>query len=399
MQQGRLLSSGKHGQLVTTSKLLAIDGSLCATSRNNWILAGTLVPSSRQLAAYLRRSIRFKPLFSISALVLAGLLGPSGLASNITVASPVNGASISSPVLIKAHNTGCSGLKPSAFGYSIDSATGLVKGETAYDIDVPSQGIPSGSHVIHFKSWTSAGACPVVNIQVQVAGSQQSADTTGIPANAKASPNLDYSHWFGIHDGGTPGGSKGSTVFPSSTPLYDDALEFYMTYYNRGGERWSIQFAKDDAPTHFAIDTYVYIADPAQVQNLELDVNQVTSSGETVILGTQCSSLTGTWELAYTSGHYDHWWSSNVKCNPHAWAANQWHHIQIGMHRDGSGTVTHDWVNFDGTHSVFHEAPRPAFQKLGWPLGVIVVNYQIEGESAESGSVRSYIHKMTVYRW
>ena len=29
---------------------------------------------------------------------------------------------------------------------------------------------------------------------------------------------------------------------------------------------------------------------------------------------------------------------------------NVWHHIQIGMHRDANGVVTHDWVNFDGTH-------------------------------------------------
>ena len=320
-------------------------------------------------------------------------------ASDITIASPANGSTVASPLLVKAHTTGCNGLAPSAFGYSIDDATGLVRGESAYDIDVAQQGIPAGTHIIHFKSWTSAGACPVVNSQIHVTGSPAAAVASTIPSGAKASPNLDSMQWLGVHDGGTPGGSKGSTVFPASTPLYDDALEFYMTYYDRGGERWSLQFAKDEAPTHFAIDTYVYIVDPAQVQNIEFDVNQVTSTGETVILGTQCSSLTGTWESAYTDGHYDHWWSSNVKCNPHNWAANQWHHVQIGMHRDNSGVVTHDWVNLDGAHYTFNEAPRPSFQKLGWPAGVLVVNYQIEGESAESGSVRSYIHKMTIYRW
>ena len=331
--------------------------------------------------------------------VCASIFSIGASASDITVASPVSGTTLASPVLVKAHNVGCNGLKPSAFGYSIDNATGIVLGESAYDIDVPQQGLPSGSHILHFKSWTSAGACPTINTQIVVKDSSGQTAPSGIPSNAKASPNLDYSQWYGVHDGGTPGGSKGSTVFPASTPLYDDALEFYMTYYDRGGERWSIQFAKDEVPTHFAIDTYVYLTDPSQVQNIEFDVNQVTSSGETVILGTQCSSLTGTWESAYTSGHYDHWWSSNVKCNPRNWSANQWHHVQIGMHRDNNGVVTHDWVDFDGTHSIFNEAPRPAFQKLGWPLGVLVVNYQIEGESPQSGYVRSYVHKMTVYRW
>lgn len=45
--------------------------------------------------------------------------------------------------------------------------------------------------------------------------------------------------------------------------------------------------------------------------NLELDINQVMANGETVIIGTQCSGVTGTWESAYTSGKYDHWWSSS----------------------------------------------------------------------------------------
>src|ERR1700758_4214432 len=36
-------------------------------------------------------------------------------------------------------------------------------------------------------------------------------------------------------------------------------------------------------------------------------------------------------------------------CDPRE-DSNVSHHIQIGMHRDANGVVTHDWVNFDGTH-------------------------------------------------
>jgi hypothetical protein len=69
------------------------------------------------------------------------------------------------------------------------------------------------------------------------------------------------------------------------------------------------------------------------------------------------------------------------------------------MHRDDKGVVTHDWVNLDGAHNVFTSAPRVAAQALGWGPGDLVVNYQIEGENAGIGSIKSYIHKMTVYRW
>lgn len=339
--------------------------------------------------------------------ILGGmLLCSSVLASNITVASPVNGTSISSPVWIRAHNIGCNGVPPSAFGYSIDNASVISMGVSPYDVDVTSRSIAAGAHTVYFKSWTANGACPVASTSFTVGGSSSpgnpasSAPPAGAPPSALSSADLDGAGpWDAIHDGGTPGGSRGSSVYPARTPLYDDAREFYMTYYGHGGERWSLNFARDAAATHFILDTYIYLADPSQVQNLELDLNQVMPDGRTVILGTQCSSVTGTWESAYTSGRLDHWLSSNIKCNPRSWSANQWHHVQIAMHRDANGVVTHDWVNLDGAHDVFVGAVHGAAQSLGWAPGALVVNYQIEGESAASGSVTSFIHKMTVIRW
>jgi hypothetical protein len=358
-------------------------------------------------------------LFSFPGLKVLGvtlaclMVSSAALAANITVASPVNGTSVTSPVWIRAHNVGCNGLAPTAFGYSVDNAAGLSTGVTPFDVDVTNSGIPAGTHTVHFKAWTSAGVCPVVSTTFVVGGTASSgtsssgtsssssgASTTGAPANAIPSADLDgAANWNAIHDGGTPGSSRGSTVYPASTPLYDDAREFYMTYTAKGGERWSLAFGKDPNATHFILDTYVFLTDPSQVQNLELDMNQVMPNGQTVILGTQCSSISGTWESAYTVGRLDHWLGSNVKCNPRTWAPNQWHHIQIAMHRDANGVVTHDWVNLDGSHQVFSGATRGAAQSLGWASGVLLVNYQIEGNNAGSGSVTSYIHKMTVIRW
>jgi hypothetical protein len=68
------------------------------------------------------------------------------------------------------------------------------------------------------------------------------------------------------------------------------------------------------------------------------------------------------------------------------------------MHRDASGALTHDWVNLDGTHYNWNYT-RESAQFLGWEPGVIDVQYQIEGANKASGSVTSYIHKMTIYRW
>ena len=341
---------------------------------------------------------------------LIGLaVSSSALAQNITVASPVNGSSVPSPTWVRAHNVGCDGLAPVAFGYSVDDSSSIVWGVTPFDVDVVFGGIGPGRHTVHFKSWTTNGLCPVASTSFavggsSVSGSSHSAASSGgdaasnVPSFAAASSDLDTAgHWAFEHDGATPGSSRGSTVFPASTPLYDDAREFYMEYSGHGGERWHLSIGNNASAKNFALDTYVYITDPNQVGNLELDFNQVMSNGATVIYGTQCSSYSKTWEWTYTNGS-SHWRSSNVPCNPKTWAPNTWHHIQIGFHRDDNGFVVHDWVNLDGTHSTFTNAGGPAGDWLGWPKGLLLVNYQVDG-ALGNGSVTSFVHKMTIYSW
>jgi hypothetical protein len=346
-----------------------------------------------------------------SALVLLTLvsglmLSRPALASEITVASPVSGTSVASPIWVRAHNVGCDNLTPTAFGYSIDNSSTFVPGVTPYDVDATNVGIGAGSHTIHFKSWTSNGLCPVVNTTFTVGGSTATSTApataastvASIPSNAVASADLDGSgSWSGEHDAGTSGSSRGSMVYPAKTPSYDDAREFYMTYSGHGGERWHLSFAKSATATHFVYDTYVYLVDPSQVANIELDMNQVMSNGATVIYGTQCSSYTKTWEFTTVSGG-SHWHSSNIACNPKNWAAKTWHHIQIASHRNSSGDVTYDYVNVDGTHSVFKNATGFSAEKLGWARGDLLINFQLDGANS-SGSITAYIHKMTIFRW
>jgi hypothetical protein len=336
--------------------------------------------------------------------------GSSGSSSTagIVITSPLNGASgLSSSVWVRAHSSGCGGLASTSFGYSIDNSATFSPGASASDIDRSGVSIGAGTHAIHFKSWTKSGICPVATSTFTVGGaaagappSTGSSALSSLPSSAVAFASLDgLGGWSAEHDTGTPGSSKGSMVYPATTPAYDDAREFYMTYSSGGGERWHISFANNPTATNFALDTYVYVVDPSQMQNLELDLNQVTSDGKTVMLNTQCSSDSKTWEYTVITNGSDHWKPSNVPCNPLTWAAKTWHHIQIGYHRDNSGNVTHDWVNFDGTHSVFSNTTAPASESLGWAKGTLLTNLQIDGLSKGSGSVTLYVHKMTFYHW
>ena len=120
--------------------------------------------------------------------ILGGLVSAqAALAANITVASPVNGTSNSSPVWVRAHNVGCNGLTPTAFGFSIDSG-GTTMGVTPYDIDVTHFSVGGGTHTIHFKAWTSGGICPVVNTTFNVGGSGGGGTSGGNGAPPPSNP-------------------------------------------------------------------------------------------------------------------------------------------------------------------------------------------------------------------
>jgi hypothetical protein len=359
-------------------------------------------------------------------------------------------------------------MGPVAFGYSIDNSSAITWGVTAYDIDVTKVTAKPGAHVIHFKSWTARGLCPVVNTVFTAStptsvgsptgggsgsttgsgsgtttggggpstggssgsatsgggsstGSGSGSTTSGggsstgnpgtgsngtppssgsgdIPTNAVSSGYLDGKVWAFEKDQAVGGGARGSSVFPATTPLYDEAREFYMTYSQRGGVRWHISFANDTKATHFVYDTYVYIVDPTQVANLELDMNQVMSDGRTVIFGTQCSIYSKTWEYTLVA-HGTQWHPSNIPCNPQSWAAKTWHHVQIASHRDDKGNVSYDWVNLDGVHSEFVNATVNSAEALGWQKGTLLINFQLDGASKDGGTITAYAHNVTVLRW
>jgi hypothetical protein len=225
--------------------------------------------------------------------------------------------------------------------------------------------------------------------------------TSRIPANAIASADLDAStRWQWTHDAGTPGSSQGSTVYPVSGMSADNtAREFYMTYSGRGGEIYHVSFATDKNATHFVYDANVYVVDPSQLANLEMDMNDVMPDGRTVILGTQCSTYSGSWEYTYQSGGHPHWRASNIPCDPKKWSANTWHHIQIASERDSNGNATYDWVSVDGVYSDFQNATVNSALSLGWAIGDLLINFQIDGANTGSGSNTIYTDKLIVYRW
>ena len=216
-----------------------------------------------------------------------------------------------------------------------------------------------------------------------------------VPPNATAASSLQaLDNWQFKHDPGTSGSAVGESGLVSTPSLSGNARQFVTSYSDSGGEIYSASYAEDTAAMNFLYDGWVWIEAGSSIANIEMDSNQVTADGQTIIYAFQCSGNSKVWEY---SGAGAKWVHSSEPCTPSTWPTNVWHHVQIGYSRDGSGNVTYHSVWLDGIEQVI-DATVPSSFALGWKVGVVQTQFQIDGLGA-SGSSTVYLDNLTIYRW
>ena len=185
-----------------------------------------------------------------------------------------------------------------------------------------------------------------------------------------------------------------------SPSLSGNALEFDTTYSYYGGELYYASFGDDTTSRNFVYDGWVYLDNSTDsVANLEMDMNQVMSNGETVIFGVQCDGWAGTWDYTENAGTptapVDHWVNAGAACNPRTWARNTWHHVQVSYSRDSSGNITYKTVWLDDVPQTINATVNSAFA-LGWAPSLLT-NFQVDGYG--NGQAIIFLDNLTVYRW
>src|ERR1700722_17817605 len=213
-----------------------------------------------------------------------------------------------------------------------------------------------------------------------------------IPSYAIASRDLQLlDTWRFEHDLGTPGASAGKTMMVSEPALSGSAREFTSSYTNSGGERFSVSYADDTTSMNFVYDTWVRIEAGSSIANLEMDSNQVTANGETVIYAFQCDGYSHVWDY---SGAGALWVRSAQPCDLSKWSPDTWHHIQISYSRDDFGNVTYHSVWLDGAEQAINSTVPSSFA-LGWQVGVVQTQFQLDGLGA-SGASTAYVDNFTI---
>ncbi len=326
--------------------------------------------------------------------------------AGVTVNSPTNDADVSSPFTLSAYATTCSSTSVNAMGYSLDSSsdTTVVNGQSINN-NVSSS---TGTHTLHVKAWGSNGASCVkdVTIIVKSSASTSSSSSTSllsIPSDADVVSSIEVlGGWSSHHDSGGPGSSSGTMQMVSSPSKYGTSRQFVTSFTNNGDERYSVSFSDNIDAKNFFYDAWVYLtSSSSQLANLEFDVNQTMSNGQTVLMGVQCDGWTGHWAYTANTGSAGspkpQWVSkSGTSCNPRAWSQNQWHHVQASFSRDSSGNITYNAVWLDGVESSLNQKVYGAAD-LGWG-DVMQTQFQVDGYGS-SGHVTAYVDGLKVSAW
>lgn len=315
--------------------------------------------------------------------------------ASVIVNSPANGSIVNSPFGLSAYTSLCSGQQVGAMGYSFDSSTDttIVKAPSI----TASVSAPTGGHTLHVKAWGVSGAACVTDVAITVH------TVALIPSIAQSVSSLQtLAGWIGVFDTGTSGSANGWSSITSSPSLSGAARKFSMNYSGYGGVRFSNAFGDDEAASNFIFDTWVYIPSPnSGLENLELDLNQVLASGQTVLYGMQCDGWSQTWDITVNKGTtqspYVQWQHTSVPCNVRSWSTNTWHHVQLSYSRNDTGWITYKSVALDGVSHAINTTVLGSFD-LGW-APTLLVNVQLDGSTANSGSASVLVDDLTIYRW
>ena len=316
--------------------------------------------------------------------------------ANVTVYAPANGWEVVSPFNLAATSSTCSSQPITAMGYSLDdSRNTTIVYSTSVDRPIPA---PTGAHTLHVKSWGNRGASCVTDLHIVVVPNP----LNSVPWDARVFKGIQaQSGWRAMSDPGTSGSASGSMLLTQSPSISGSSRRFISKFVNSGGALYYKSFGSNTGVSNFLYDGWVYISGSSSgISNIEMDMNQVMSNGQTVIYGFQCDGWTSTWDYTENAGspsrYNDRWLHSYKYCNPRTWGTNSWHHVQISYSRDKYGAVTYKSVWLDGVQEDIYATVPSAFA-LGWD-STLLTNFQVDGYGW-SGSSTVYLDKLRIYAW
>lgn len=310
-------------------------------------------------------------------------VGTSASAS-VTVNSPTNNATVSSPFNVVASASGPNPITAMQVYLDSQLVTTVQSGSLNASVSAA-----TGAHSLVIQAWDTTGAVYKSALSVTVS-------TTSVPSNAIVKSNIeDMTGWQSCTTCAGAGGSGPTAGFSltqfQASPSEDGSSAKFSIWGTTpySDALWWNQLGADNSATNFKYDVDFYLTTPQYAQALEFDVNQ--SNGATkFIFGTQCNIRNGAvWDVWDTAGA--RWVHTAVACT--APAANVWHHLTWELKRS-STQATFVAVTLDGVRSTvnmtFNGKPASANE--------LNVAFQIDGDYAQH-AYSAWLDNVTLTYW
>jgi hypothetical protein len=265
-------------------------------------------------------------------------------AAAVTVSSPANNATVSSPTHVVAKATATTAI--SSMAIYVDNVLSVKVSGASIDKYVS---MSVGTHKMVVQAWDSTGTTYKTPLTLTV--STTSGDTGGSGTSTGTTiSNIDS--MTGWQDCGACAGRNGTgpTVPYSMTQnISSPSLDGNAAKFSIGGSTayanalWWKQLGAKPSASHFIYNIDFYLTNPSAAQALEFDMNQ-SLNGRKYIFGTECSFRgSKQWDVWDSSKH---WIPTGIACP--VLSAYTWHHLTIEAER--SGTQTHFIsITLDGT--------------------------------------------------
>ena len=310
-----------------------------------------------------------------------------GSGAGVTVASPANGATVSSPVPFVA--TGITSCAKGISAMGIYTASGVLAYTANGSSLDTSLALNPGTYNTTVQEWDNCGGSAKTPIAITVSGGSSGggtfwslqADTPGwtgyglLPPGyaicsscTPSGPNVTWSWTPGITNPALDGKAVETTI--GGTEAYTDVL-----WNNHLIGDFSSQGLPDYSRTlnptlhNFTYDVWFYLSDNSAPQALEFDINQFVN-GQSYIWGHECRVAGGNeWDTWNNPGQY--WVPSGAGC----WPIVGWNHLVLKVQRTSDGHLLFESITLNGTTNTLnrYDSPTPTT----W-YGV-TVNYQIDG--------------------
>jgi hypothetical protein len=318
--------------------------------------------------------------------------------AGVSVSSPANGATVSSPALYTATATTSCSKGIAAIGVYVNNALVYVTAGSKLDTQIS---LNAGNQKTVVQEWDNCGGSSATPVAVSVGGTTLS--------NLQASGGWNqWGELAPVYDICSPcsGVNWSMNQHVSSVSLSGNATRF-----NIGGTTpysdvlWSnpimgqgtTQGLPDTGRTlipnlhNFVYDAYIYVTNYSVTQDLEFDINMYLN-GVGMEWGTQCNHLAdGDWDI--WNNVDAKWVSAGVPCNLNN---NAWNHIVIQVQRESNNDLLYQTISVNGNTYNINQTVAPFPVPSGW-YGM-TLNYQMDGNHNQAANT-TYLDNFKFTYW